>query len=295
MNVPEWQRRLEKTFARHGLIGERVLSIVEAEKECARRFVRKFVGHRVLTDSFQDFYVETLELSNEWLQGHEPPGPYGNYLFTVLVYVVIFRSLRAAENLSMCGYPLDGFALLRDLKDRALLLGAVAAGLTSVAALWMRPNTVLAEKTLERRVLDHMVGKKSGLDEHVQTELREWAELFHSEVHGSQLTLTLAFDELQKHRRVSIGPTFDDDASAMYVNRCHEVSWMLLRTLPFLQCESRAFPDEWAAKWRMLDESFRFMVEALGQMGKPIAQAIVTLVDTRFPFSPHTFYREPTP
>jgi hypothetical protein len=288
MNVSEWQTRLERTFS-----GERVVPIVEAERECARRFVEKFIGHRVITDSFLDFYVETLELANEWQGGRQPPGPYGNYLYTMLVYVVNFRTLRAAENLSLCGYPLDAFALLRDLKDRALFLGAIAAGRTSVAALWMRPNTVQAHKAMERRLLDQMVGKESGLDDQVQKEIKQWAELFHLEVHGSQLTRTRAFGELQDQRRLSIGPTFDDLSSAMYMNRCCEVLWMLLRTLPFLQCESHAFGDEWANKWRVLDDSFRYDVESLGEMGKPIAYAIIALLDAKFSFSPDSSYDEP--
>ncbi len=46
-----------------------------------------------------------------------------------------FRNFRAAEVTKNNGYPLDGFALLRDLKDRAIHFGAVVLGAAHILAL----------------------------------------------------------------------------------------------------------------------------------------------------------------
>jgi len=307
MNVSEWQTRLERTFGQEGLIGIRVLPIHDAENECARRFVEKFAGHRVLTDSFQDFYVDSLGLAAKWVRAHGLPDAYANYQYTVLTYVANFRRLRAAETLSLSGYPLDAFSLLRDLKDNALFLGAIVAGITSVPALWgwwegsgeaelsdsERAKMTREQKRRENHVLGQMVGGESGLPDEVQRELKKWKDIFHYEVHGSRLTKASAWMNWSKGGRLSIGPTFDDFSSAMYMNRCAEVHWMLLRSLPFLQCASHAFGVEWAEKWRVLDDSFRFDIECLDGLGKPISSAFMALMEAKFPFSPASIYKEP--
>jgi len=43
----------------------------------------------------------------------------------------------------------------------------------------------------------------------------------------------------------------------------------------------------------VLDDSFRYDVESLGEMGKPIAYAIIALLDAKFSFSPDSSYDEP--
>ena len=96
---------------------------------------------------------------------------------------MIFRRVRACENLLLNGYPLDGYALLRDLKDRAIFLAAIAHNLTTWNALLGFGQGVpvptsretrltdaeqqLMKKNAEReehRLLDLMIRKKSGLE-----------------------------------------------------------------------------------------------------------------------------------
>jgi len=74
----------------------------------------------------------------------------------------------------------------------------------------------------------------------------------------------------------------------MYMCREGEVAWMLTRLLPLLQTSARAFGEEWAHRWDVLDESFRYYSEDLGKIGKPIGYAIIELVDRKFPFKPDT-------
>jgi len=308
MNVEEWEARLTETFSGPGgVIGARLLKIIEMEKAYGGRLVRTFHGHNVLADSFADFYIETLQKCNQGVHRDELPREYPDYPLTVLDYVVNFRSLRAAANLFTCGYPLDGYCLLRDLKDRAVFLAALAASATSWPALLGAEQFCTSDRLTEqefqaarkrrvkeeRRVRTVMLGARSGLPLDHLAELRRWENLFHYQVHGS--SLTIAFEGigwLRGQEGLSIGPAFNETAAATYMNRTGEVGWMLLRTLPFLQPKPRAFGEDWARKWAVLDESFRVCVLSLDKLGKPIARAIVAFVDARFAFSPDTAYGE---
>jgi hypothetical protein len=90
----------------------------------------------------------------------------------------------------------------------------------------------------------------------------------------------------------SLGPLPDEDAAANFMNRSDAIAWCTLRLLPFLQAQDRRFPDEWRNKWTVLDESFRYSVEGLGRLGKPIAEATIELVEKKFGFSVDDLYRE---
>lgn len=72
------------------------------------------------------------------------------------------------------------------------------------------------------------------------------------------------------------------------MNRFCEVCWLILRTFPALQLEKGGFGEEWANKWGLLDESFRFAVDALQKQNKQIAAAITELIEKSFGFTPKT-------
>jgi hypothetical protein len=307
MNVAEWQRRLEETFRSGDVIGARLLPIIEMEKACGERLVSTFHGHNVLADSFSDFYIDTLQICSDALPQRWISSLHSYYPYTVLSCVVNFRSVRAAANLFASGYPLDGYRLLRDLKDRAVFLAAIASRATSWSALLgterVSPSGPLTEQEFraarkrrlaeERRVRALMLGAKSGLPPEQVAELRLWENLFHYEVHGALLTtVTEGKDWLEGRAPLSIGPVFNETAAAMYMNRTDEIGWMLVRTLPFLQLKPRAFGEDWAQKWAVLDESFRWSVLSLDKLGKPIARAMVALLDAKFSFSADTAYAE---
>ena len=77
MDVAEWQKRLEDTFSTDNIIGKRLLTIIDMEKVYGQFVVQKFHGYRVLTDSFFDFYMETLQAASDWLNinGTPPDAP----------------------------------------------------------------------------------------------------------------------------------------------------------------------------------------------------------------------------
>jgi len=307
MEVSEWQARLEHTFGSGGIVGARLLSIIETERQCGRHLLATFHGHRVLADSFGDFYVETLEKSSQVGRTKGIPSDWRNYPYAVLCYVVNFRTLRAASTLFATGYPLGGYRLLRDLKDQAVFLAALAADRTSWSALLGTKGLRLtgevsnkdfyvarkARKAEERRLRIATFGAESGLPPDQVAELRLWENLFHFEVHGSALTMASeGRGWLRGEQPLSIGPVFEEMAAATYMDRAGEIGWMLLRTLPFLQPSPRAFGEDWAHRWAVLDESFRFYVLSLDKLGKLIARAIVALVDAKFALSPDASYAE---
>jgi hypothetical protein len=54
-------------------------------------------------------------------------------------------------------------------------------------------------------------------------------------------------------------------------------------------------PDnaEWTRKWKVLDDSFRQMLESLSNLGKKIADAFIEMMDSKFKFDPSLHYFDP--
>jgi hypothetical protein len=306
MNVGEWQKRLEDNFTYNGVIGSRILpSTMKQERICGSYYVKKFHGHRVLADSFLDFFAVTLRSAAEGHCKHGwPDHPY--YPICLVEFVSQFRGMRAAEVLALNGYPLDGYALQRNLKDQAIYLGAIVGGISSFPALYglKEPTSTPWTKEDQKAVLKHrkgeekqifskMIGKNSGLDViHLQA-LTQWNELFHMQVHGSRLsTMREAFSWLQDKKDFAVGPRIDDDGFAPYMNRFAEIAWMTLRSLPFLQTARIGFTEEWQHEWEVLDNSLRAFVEGLGNLGKKIAPAFIAMIAQKFSASPASRYVE---
>lgn len=310
MNVSEWQRRLESTFSKNGIISSKLVDIINQESEYGNYVINTFHGYVVLQDSFFDFFIETLQRANQFGRKYGIPKEAPYYNITFLTQLTNFRSFRAAENLLLKGYPLDGYALLRGLKDRAIFQAAIMKDITTFKKL--RGHDILEtakgnlssdsdlykkaknqQKSQERRILNSFIGEKSGFDTDTMKELNRWGRMFHEEVHGSQFTFTIeVWDWLRGESPISIGPLPNTRAIAMYLNRSHEIGWMILRTLPVLQLEPNALGDEWSSKWHVLDDSFRYSITSFAKMGKKIGDAILKLIDTKFKFDPTYVYKE---
>jgi hypothetical protein len=306
MDVAEWQRRLENYFMVDGVTGEPLIPVLNMESAYGIYVVERFHGQFVLMDSFFGFFIETIDRAVKFARLKKWPSEYSNYPLVLHYYVTIFRSFRAAENLLKSGYPLDGYALLRDLKDRAIFVGALVHGKTSFQKLLGifedQSLTSITEKEYQRikkrrkdeeyRILNEMIRRKSGLPADVQKELETWENLFHEEVHGSRLTFAKNIGWLQGKEPLSLGPIPNEGSIAPYINRASEIGWLFLRTFPFLQLEPNAFGKEWREKWTVLDDSFRIMIQALEKMGKKIGQAIPVLVNMKFTFPDDLYYHE---
>ena len=115
MNVGEWQKCLEDNFIYNGVIGGKILpSTMKQERICGSYYIKKFHGHRVLADSFLNFFAVTLRSAAEGHSKHGWPD-HLYYPICLVEFVSQFRGMRAAEVLALNGYPLDGYALQRNL------------------------------------------------------------------------------------------------------------------------------------------------------------------------------------
>jgi hypothetical protein len=218
----------------------------------------------------------------------------------------LFHTFRAAEILVLNGHAFDGYAILRNAKEQALCLGAVANGLSSIPnwfghkglpeAEWTREQyeqTLKSREVEERRIRQGMIGKQSGLGAEQIAELQKWDRMFNLQVHGARLTQYKAADALRdKSKPFVLAPQPHVDEDAVYMNRFSEVAWMSNRCLLFLQLKELPFADDWLRRWQIMDESIRYMVLGLDSLGKKIAKAFESMIDTKFPFNRETVYIE---
>ena len=303
MTIDEWHNRLADTFTVDGLVGGHLIEVHDRERDIGNHLVRTFRGQNVLIDSFQSFYIETLNLATDLVGQHGWPVRSNSYALAFAQFLSLFRRYRACEILFYSGYPLDGYSLFRDVKDRAFMLAGVAHNMTTLTkvlgdvpvmedmAAW-RKRTARKRKDLEHRISKEMYGETSGFSPDIVSILRHWDSLFHEEVHGGRLSLIHEMEFLAKGMLNRVGPSFHEQAFTVYMNRSAELGWLILRLLPYLQVTERAFGEDWYRKYEILDESFLFMVQGLTSIGKKIGEAFIALVEKKFTFSQPFYYSE---
>lgn len=292
-----WQQQLEEAFTCNGRVGGRSLpSLAEQEQICGAYCRDLEPDNRVLAECCLDFFATTLRLTaSAYHEKGWPDDPC--YGLCTIEFVAQFRGFRAAEILSQNGYSFEGYALLRDLKNQAVFIGAIAAGLSSFPSLYGLPASPtgefcdeLAQSGLlcrsvdeERTIFSRMIGETSGLGPNILA-LRKWNDLFNLQIHGSRSAVSIemkAWSENKAH--FSVGPRIDAETGAMYGRRFVEVVWMILRTLPFLQTEQARFTEEWRRHWSLLDQAMRLSVEAaVTPPEERPAAAFIAMIDSKF-------------
>jgi hypothetical protein len=304
MSVDEWHKRLAHTFKVNGLVGGHLRIVHEAEDKVGDHLAKVFRGQDALLCSFQSFFIETLTLANRDINARGWLKNAPNYTITVGAFFNLFRRFRACEVLYLKGYPLDGYALMRDIKDRAFLMAGVARNITTFEKVLglpvsdpSKPASYGKEQTRNRkdnehRVMHAMTGKTSGLSADVQDDLKRWDDVFHLEMHGGTFSLMQELGELQKGKILQIGPSVVQDAFIMYINRSSELGWMVTRLLPYLQMTAHAFGDDWHKKRDILDDSFRYMLEDFSNLGKRLGASFITMMDDKFAFKEPFYYSE---
>lgn len=307
--IKQFQKRLDDAFSYKEILGGRfLLPAIDMEREVGEQFVHKYYGHRKLTDSFLDFFGETLSSQADY--NYKFGWPTEKYYVTCLMmFVTMFRSTRSAELLSTNAYPMQGYAVMRSVRDQAWVLCAAASGMATFGELfgWEGANGEILSAEDQERVVGNrrkiegfiraqLIGKRSGLSEEAQFELLRWDRMFNQEAHRGLFTLFRSSQNLMdsKGPRFSLVPQSDEILDGMFLNRSTEINWMILRLLPFVR-RKETYYDGWAEKWKLLDESFVFMYRGLAEMGKKIAPAFVEMMDTKFKFDPTMFFFEPTP
>jgi hypothetical protein len=140
MTTNEWQKRLSDTFTVNGLIGGELLTVHEAEDATGNHLINTFKGQNVLLDSFQSFLIETLTLANGQIVANGWPKDRLNYPVGMAAFFNLFRRFRACEILYIKGYPLDGYTLMRDIKDRAFMFAGAAHNLITFSRIIGAPT-----------------------------------------------------------------------------------------------------------------------------------------------------------
>jgi hypothetical protein len=305
--VKAWQKRLEDTFTEDGVVGGKfVTRTIAAEKRIGLAFAEKWHGHRILTDSFVGFFAETLDEQAGFSQQKGWPQNEPYYVTCLMMYLTMYRTVRAAEVLSMQGYPFSGYALMRSVKDQAWILCAAANKMSTFPQLlgweglpegeWTgakHKKIVENRMNIERENRYKIVGKNSGLKQASQVELARWEQMFNWEAHRGLYTLFQASAKLHKTQEITFVAEPDETNDVMYVNRSNETNWIILRLLPYMRRADTPDNAEWTRKWKVLDESFRQIIESLGRLGKKIAEAFIEMMDSKFKFDPKTHYSDP--
>lgn len=304
MKVEEWQKLITDNFSSGGITGASILPLLDAERQYGIDSL-EYNGHRHLADAFYGFFYDTLRLAEKQHQGVAPDERIGNWMYLCIHYASILKNFRSADILLNSGYPFNGYALFRDLKDRIITIGGLIAGHISVKKfIGFAPSpeqneisNLTLEKLSKRKkkaktsVMKRMFGKKSPLSKETKAELEQWEKLFHSEVHGSNLSIaTDAMDWLKGVNGLPLFPQYHQLSIAMYMNRFSEVGWLATRTLPYLQLKPNAFGEEWKGKWEVLDTIFKQSVLGLEELEKDIATSFIEFMDRCFNFnSENTF------
>jgi hypothetical protein len=293
MSSQDIQSRLEQISMHRRIPYGRARSVYELEDE-HRRVFSKYRGYLAQSDAFKCFFLETIELVNKAAPTKPRiriPQSYGEFVPRL---VHSFQSLCATEGLASRGYPLHGFALLRNTFDNVKLDTAALQTLTTFHAIdGIDPSTSFESRAakklrlkVERMVNGWISGDRSGLRTGTINELSRLDALFDDEVHGARVSRSDTTAWLKGSERLPVLPVFTGKAVALFMNRHSEIGWMTHRLVPLIQLPNRNLPDEWKHKWRVLDDGFGELVNSLTkQLGKGIGAAMVELVNAKFPYN----------
>lgn len=307
--IKKRQQLLFDAFRHNDVLGGRYFApVVDLEREIGAKLSDTYYGHRVLTDSFLDFFGGTLlkqiELNNKvgW------PNEEQNYATCLMMYLTIFRSIRASDIASVHAYPLQGYIIQRSIKDQAFVLCAAASGIAGFGRLFgweglpegqtpeARQDLVIKNRRkVEGMIKDRLIGSKSDLKPETIKLLLKLDQMFNIEAHRGLFSLFRESHKLMVEHKldVSLVPPSDPLRDTMFVNRATETNWMVHRLIPYMRRKDTPADEQWTKNWKLLDDHFRWMVEGLGAIGKEIAASFIEFIDTKFKFDASTHYSEP--
>jgi hypothetical protein len=294
MSPAEMQQRLEEISRYRGIAYGRVHDLFDSENKFGLEIASRYHGYLALSDAFKSFFLETTELLNSTIRPRvtTPLSEFHAIFMPRLVHA--WQSLCGLERLALHGYPLQGYAGLRNIFDNLQTTSAALQGMVDFYAtegivpgqpLDIAKVRKLRKKT-EQDISQLMAGAKSGLTQATIDELAHWDRMFDFETHGARLSFANAQDFLKGQGPLPVKPQFNERNFAMFMNRYCEIAWMTHRLIPLIQPPGVPFDGQWKDKWRLIDESFSLISNALTKdLGKPIGAAIAAYVTTKFPFN----------
>jgi hypothetical protein len=137
----------------------------------------------------------------------------------------------------------------------------------------------------ERIISSKMMGADSGLSLTTLAQLGKVDVLFDWETRGQRLSATQSMEWLKGIGPLHFLPRFEENAFAPFMNRYLETMWMVHRLFPFIRPHTGPLPDDWRDRWNIIDDALeRCAFSLTAQFAKPIGQAVVDFVKTKFPF-----------
>jgi hypothetical protein len=126
LDTAEWQTRLELNFLRDQIPLDKLFALTKLEYEAFEKFHKDFVGHSRLSDSCLIFSLDTLQQTSTFkadnIEEHDL------YSFIAIDMFMMLRKLRASSLLAGFGYHGPAYSLLRDIRDKSILLSAYFQG-----------------------------------------------------------------------------------------------------------------------------------------------------------------------
>lgn len=307
--IKKWQESLFAAFSHDGVLGGKYLGpVMDAEPDVGAAFNDKYYGFRVLTDSFMDFFGETIWKQAEYGNANGWPQDRQHYVMCLIMYLTMFRSFRSAELIALQGgYPLSSYVILRSVKDQAFALAAAANKVAKIPTLfgwegfdgepWTKEQygqIIKNRMKTEDKIVRNLIGTQSNLSQASQDELTQWNRMFNWEAHRGLFSLFRIAHKVKETKKLemNLGPSSDETLETMYTNTCMQLAWMILRLLPYMRRTETPKDADWDKKWKLLDDSYRRMLDSLAKMGKKIAPAVIELVDKKFAFGPDIYYSE---
>lgn len=293
MSPEDFVSRLEDiSKSVHGLYGR--LGVLDNAQQEHKQEVNKLRGFVALSSAFKCFFQETVELINTECRPKIQGQMSEFYALFVPRLVHAFQSLCGAEVLATTGYPYLAFTLLRNVYDNTILTSAALQKITDFYSIEgvepgkpFDPKSVMAlRKKTEYETCKKMTGTLSGLAQKIVEQIIKIDTLYDYEVHGGRLTMTQSMGWMKGVEPLSIMPKYTDQQFSMFMNRFCEVGWMVHRLIPTMQPTGILITGDWAEKWKVIDESFYLTVVSLtAQFGKPVGDAVVELVNVKFPLA----------
>lgn len=286
-DVDSWMQKLDKNFSYYGYVGGNLLPLINEENRYKEKCVKKWHGANFLSESFQGFFLETLNIVESKRQLFKYTSDFN---VVVAFFWVLFKKIRACEILFLHGYSMDAFALLRPLSEHTAYVHSVVFNKYKIDDfISFSLNKTDSPENYERLKQTMSVMNDSikafftdKLNDDERYQLEKWRNFFHSEIHGYSLSF---FHQIEVMYYTSSDiKSLQQDRDIHFLNRVLEIYWMIVKMLPFLQYEPNCFGAEWMGRLKILDQCFRENELALADIGKDIAKVIISLIDKKFTF-----------
>lgn len=289
--VKAWQDKIINTFiGPNGWNGERIFKLDQIEKDILAKIISNLKGFLYIMDAFFDFLIETFETSVSDKVEWNKNGP-----LYFCIQVISFWRLRASYIIFGKGYYAEALSLLRGVYENVLLVESVHQDVITLDEVFGKLK-IEDTKDLPREKIDKMIrentsatdskiktyffGPKSNLSPESKRLLKSFERNMHNAVHKSKLNFFHYYrDWINGKKGLPIFPHYNEDLASVYANSCTWVSWMLLKVLPLFLFNKKSFGVNWHDKFKVLDQSYREMIE---NFPKPTGRAVIEFVDKKF-------------